>query len=520
MIQLVSHNPQWKEAFSSIRAYLLEYFPTHQIVHLGSTAIEGILTQDIIDIGIVMNRIQALEEVYPLLQLLEYSFVDGVWQSNQTSLYPHHIVLYVQDEDAYQTNLAFFTLLENNLKIRQQFQDIKVQSYHLADYQALKEKFIAFILEEHQIHTRQFEVLFPDFNQSLINLIASIQTHFGGKSIYKPLNCLNPYFLGVKRVILLVLDGMGKRILQENIEASSFLRQHHKCDLTSIYPPTTVAATTALLSGKLPGVTGWVGWHQYFAALDAHVTLFKNEDYYSLEKFTYDVGKKYLDYEPFYHQLPQIVGYELFPSFKPNGFTSFSDMGDRLIEISKKQESSYTYAYWDKPDYDIHEHGCYNDIVRSRINELNTTIERVASQLDSETLLLVTADHGLVDVEPIQLLAYPDLMACLTVFPSLEGRSTVFFVNDKERFASIFNRLFARYFDLYDTNSFLDMGLLGFPNDKARPFLGDFIAISKSKYFFKSKTGNEDFKGAHAGLTKDEMIVPLIVYRKSLDQKQ
>ena len=63
-----------------------------------------------------------------------------------------------------------------------------------------------------------------------------------------------------------------------------------------------------------------------------------------------------------------------------------------------------------------------------------------------------------------------------------------------------------------------DSGLLGYgtKHPLLDDFIGDFLAISTSDKMFNFK-GHSLFKGHHAGLTKDEMQVPLIIFQKQKD---
>ena len=75
--------------------------------------------------------------------------------------------------------------------------------------------------------------------------------------------------------------------------------------------------------------------------------------------------------------------------------------------------------------------------------------------MDKDSIALVIADHGLIDVSPIDLAFYEDIKKYFVVKPSLEGRATIFFVNDKDGFKTKFNDYFSKWFDLYTTKEFL-----------------------------------------------------------------
>ena len=60
---------------------------------------------------------------------------------------------------------------------------------------------------------------------------------------------------------------------------------------------------------------------------------------------------------------------------------------------------------------------------------------------------------------------------------------------------------------------FLTSGLLGtgVPHPRLDGFVGDFVAVSTDEYCIDDERQDTTLIGIHAGLTKEEMDVPLIV---------
>ena len=357
------------------------------------------------------------------------------------------------------------------------------------------------------------EIKYPDFTNSLVNITSSIKKHFKPdlKLEYQSIKLVDDLIKDKKKVILILLDGMGVNILKGNLDEDSFLRSHLVGEATSVFPPTTVAATNAILTGMLPGENGWFGWQQYFKENNHHYVMFKNIDYYTEDPLDADIKNKYV----VNHQFGMDLGIKynvLFPSVAGGNSEDFSDEVDKIIDIIKEDKPSLTYAYWTNPDGLIHEYGCFNEVIKANLLKLSADLERLEANMDEDSIALVIADHGLIDVSPIDLAFYDDIKKYLRVLPSLEGRSMIFFVNDKEGFKKEFNDRFSKWFDLYTTDEFLALGLVGKKTDKILPFMGDYIALAKDKYYFMYD-GNLDaieMKGHHAGITKDEMMIPII----------
>ena len=115
---------------------------------------------------------------------------------------------------------------------------------------------------------------------------------------------------------------------------------------------------------------------------------------------------------------------------------------------------------------------------------------------------------------------HPDLMDTMIRKTALEARCTVFYI--KPGCEELFERLFKKYygdaFELMRSRDFLKKYMGPFkPHKRVSDFLGTHVAAARSNVSLAC--GNErNLIGDHAGLTEDEMMVPLIVYRKEGDK--
>ena len=145
---------------------------------------------------------------------------------------------------------------------------------------------------------------------------------------------------------------------------------------------------------------------------------------------------------------------------------------------------------------------------------MNRSFERFINEIDRDVLLIVTADHGLVDVEEIDLFHYQDLTATFLRKPSLEPRALTFFIKEglQEKFKDLFNKYFQPGFLLLSKEELLASELLGYgvKHPWLDSFIGDYIAISISNKLIKTSQ-HSSFKAHHAGLLKEELEVPLII---------
>lgn len=96
------------------------------------------------------------------------------------------------------------------------------------------------------------EVVFPDYTNSILNLISSILKYYNVDTKFNGINELNKELeKEYKNVVLIILDGLGDKILN-NISLNGFFIKNRKKKITSVYPSTTAAAMTTYYSGKPP----------------------------------------------------------------------------------------------------------------------------------------------------------------------------------------------------------------------------------------------------------------------------
>ena len=364
------------------------------------------------------------------------------------------------------------------------------------------------------------------YKNSIVNFTAALMKNYNLPTTYEP-SALVEFLLSkkYKHVVLMVLDGMGRHIIDKNCNNGSILKTHQVMNLNSVYPPTTVAATTAFTTGLAPIESGWLGWHLYLNNEDPSITLFKNEINATKEKFTKFNVEDLLPRNYWYNNLKRAKHYTIYPAWGENGVDTLSEAFNKVQEICNKEESNFTYLYWDEPDALMHEYGTTSQIVKVKLLEIEEQVEKLANELPNETIVLITADHGLIDVEPIELSNYPDFEDCLTKPFAGEGRFAQFYVKEgmQSTFEELFNKYFAESFMLMTKQEFIKSQMAGLNavNSITQYALGDYVAIGIGNYYFTEKLSDDDliFKAHHAGITPEEMETCVILLKRK-DSKE
>ena len=361
----------------------------------------------------------------------------------------------------------------------------------------------------------------PDYNNCIANLANSILKKFGIDEGRQTLHLLDSYLeKEYENIVVILLDGMGQSIMDRNLEKDGFFRTHLVGSYSSVFPPTTVAATTSVMSGLNPCGHGWLGWDCYYPQVDKNVTVFFNvESGTENPAADYNVAWKFCGYQSIADKINAAGGkaYNVAPFLEPYP-DSYEKICAQIKNLCGLPGPKYIYGYWNEPDTTMHRKGCYEEEAKQVLLRLEKQTQQLADELKN-TLLILTADHGHMDSGGVSIADYPHIMECLVRLPSIEPRALNLFVKEdmKEQFEYEFRKEFGDKFLLWTKQKVLDTRLFGMGKEHIyfRDMLGDYLAIAVDDLSIYNTRGEaEHFIGVHAGLTEDEMTIPLIVIEK------
>ncbi len=358
----------------------------------------------------------------------------------------------------------------------------------------------------------------PVNTNNLVNISNSLLNHYGISPKHATLGLLDDALKkDYKHVVLLLMDGLGTDALKQHAP-NSFLMSHKVSDINSVFPATTTAATTSVLSGLYPVEHGWLGWDLYMPPIDQTVTMFLNvvKDTNKVVSAS-SMAHQLFGYISILEQInsEQVKAYAITPYF---GLTYEEQDLDGLFNLIKKQcqkdEKNFIYAYTNQPDALMHDKGIHHPSVTRVIHKLDTLTKQLAQVLN-DTLMIVIADHGHMNVKEIICLNhYPELVAMLERETSIEARAVNFFVKASchEAFKNRFNALFKDDFLLLDRQTITQNNWfgLGIAHPLFDSCLGDFMAIAIGTKAIIDQPLAYNIIGMHAGLTHEETQVPLI----------
>ena len=333
-------------------------------------------------------------------------------------------------------------------------------------------------------------------------------------------------------LVLVIVDGLGLELLHRHLH-SGFLIDHLADRIEAVFPSTTAAALTSLATGAYPAEHAIPGWWIY---LDEHdlsaVSLPFVDRRDGTDLRLRGVTSKQVFTAP--SLLPRMncdTAMVTLVPFVDSVYTSYSSGGCRRIgyerisdgieatarRVAEAADQTFTQLYLPQLDELCHHRGVDGEEVSLMLRMIESELMRLRRSLPGEARLIITADHGHVNLPPSQriLLREDDeLLGLLRAWPSGEPAVPVFHVRSgcEGRFRSMFRERLGEQFALLSIDEVDEMRLLG-PEPLtplARRRFGDFIGITPQPRSLRA-ANDPGHRGIHAGLTAAEMFVPLIL---------
>ena len=256
----------------------------------------------------------------------------------------------------------------------------------------------------------------------------------GQKAQMLPLDVLGNLPTRYDTVIFFFVDAFGWRFFERYAERSPLLRTIASrgviSKLTSQFPSTTAAHVTCIHTGLNVGQSGIYEWNYYEPLVDDIISplLFS----YVRDKAMRDTVKnslippaQFFPTQTFYQTLKShgvtshILQYEAYtPStysdivFRGATVHPYKKLHDALTTLNTllanqpatPENPAYYFFYFDRIDKACHNHGPFSRQIDEEIESFLTAVEssfyRVQRGKAGKALLIMTADHGQVEVEP------------------------------------------------------------------------------------------------------------------------
>ena len=373
----------------------------------------------------------------------------------------------------------------------------------------------------------------PDYNDlNILDLMKTIYNYRGlNLKETKNMQELKKIIPNNKHVLFILSDGTGSNLI-DKLPKDSILKSHKLNDMLTIFPSTTSCVLTSIVTAKFPlehGIWGWFN-HNNKYNIDYYSLLFlERKDNKSLKE--YDINPKEIYKEPsLLNELsakvnvlfPESIVNSVYSKYVGNdenrySYKNFSDIIEFIKNNCEKYSSSYTYLYLPNIDDLEHDNGVDSKIVLEELIKIDNLVKTLSHIKD--LTIIFTADHGQTNIKKYETFNFSKYDKYLNAYPSIDYGTASYFVKDgkDEEFIQEFKKDFDHNMLLFKKEDFINNGFfgLGNVNEETINNLGNYISICQKGVFFVNNPKIEDYygviKGNHSGLSRDEMVIPLIV---------
>jgi hypothetical protein len=371
----------------------------------------------------------------------------------------------------------------------------------------------------------------PNYDNSTVSIVNSVLEHFGAETVHKPLEPILKAAKGADKIVFFVVDAMGYGQVKA-LPKQSFLRKWaQKNPVSAVFPPTTSTSVLSFATGLLPSEHGVLGYTQYLPEQKKVVNMLAFRSVRSRKPVKLNLKKLY-PFTTVYQRLKKagVASLILSPAkiqktrlslainkgAKYVPYKTLPEMFKKLKNLISKKGKAYIYCYIDDYDTACHEYGPDGMISKLLLSYINNQFARIGLARAKKTLLIVSADHGAITSNPDKMLLYSKYPKLNSAIKAVAGEIRTNYVHCKKGKQELFQqqaRKLAKYCYIVPSEEVIASGLFGKGevNPLVRERAGDFMVFCK-----KNKTILDVHHGTighHGGISRQEMQVPLILYK-------
>ena len=336
-----------------------------------------------------------------------------------------------------------------------------------------------------------------------------------------------------KRVCVVMVDGLGWSLLKQRGGHAPFLRSFLPSArvLSAAFPTTTAASLASLGTGRPPGEHGMVGYDVLDPDQDKVVNMLGN----------WDLGVDPQRWQPVPTVLERAAAHlpvasVSLPRFEDSAMTRAALRGGAFIgatgvharvaaaaQALAGSPRMLMYLYWNELDKAGHKHGAQSSQWGFQLEELDSALKLLAGRLPADTLLLLTADHGMVDVAPehrYDFSADPALVAGVR-HTAGEPRMVHLYLEPgtgtagREALMAAWRNAYGSKIWVITREEAVEAGYFGpVVSPAVLPRIGDVLVLAREPIALydlrRMKPSSLEVVGQHGSLTRAERDVPLL----------
>lgn len=328
-----------------------------------------------------------------------------------------------------------------------------------------------------------------------------------------------------RHVVVVILDGLGHHQLDARRGHAPFLRSIVSDVVTAGYPTTTAASLALFGTGRPAGLTGMTGYTARNPRTGGLANLISwegsepPEEWQTMPSLLEQADRAGVTVTTLGKRA--FAGSGLTQAVLRGGlFVGAEKLADRIdVALAAAKTPGVSYCYWGEIDAAGHRYGWQSEEWVAALEDADREFRRLAASLGPEVLMVVTADHGMIDVTgaPRWDVATDPTLARDVELIAGEPRAIHVHVTSGTAAA-----VAERWQEVLGDNGVAltqadaeSAGLFGTISDAVRPRIGDVVvAMAGRSTVVDSRTQTPQSMaliGVHGSLTPEELIVPLLI---------
>lgn len=342
-----------------------------------------------------------------------------------------------------------------------------------------------------------------------------------------------------QRVCVVLADGLGRSLLKQKASHTPFLRSILSGGqgsvpnwIDSAFPSTTAASLASLGTGLPAGQHGMVGYDVLDPSQDKVVNLLGN----------WDAHVDPALWQP-HATVFERIGAEVdvvtvsLPQFGNSPMTQAALRGSRFVggtslhartaaaaEAMSGGGRSLMYFYVNELDKAGHRYGCQSDRWEHQLEELDSTVKRLSATLPPGTTIVLTGDHGMLDVPESQRIDYSADASLVAGVRHTAGEPRMVHLylepglpdTQRESLISAWRARFGERIWAFTREQAIGAGLFGDVQPAVAPRIGDVMIAARDTLALydtrRVRPASLEVIGQHGSLTKAEREVPFLCF--------
>ena len=336
----------------------------------------------------------------------------------------------------------------------------------------------------------------------------------------------NPLNLAKKRSVCVILvDGLGSHNLKESGAHASYLNSRASLSASCYFPATTATSIVSFATGKPPWETNFIGYQIYERNSEIKRNLLTGwesqevaKEYQSLQTVSESTIKRDIEFHTVAPSAYKDSGFTA-ATMRKSAFHGTKSLAERF-EIAKTlladSKPKLVYLYVPELDQLAHAKGWQSQDWLSKLEDLDSEISSLAKGLTKNAAIVVTADHGVIDVHHsnhVYIDAFIEREALLNV--GGDTRALYLYLKDastRDSYLAMLKKVIGDSCYIVTPEDLIESGY--WTSEINRDLVPDMLILAKKEValyhrdFAKKKS--LEMIGHHGSITAQEMSIPLM----------